>query len=542
MSQISFFDCNCWIGRPAKRHAKEPMTAGELLAAMNYYSIEHALVHENASVEGDPDTGNALLLDEIRDFPRLLPVAVVAPYIEKNAGEVRKILGDYVARGFRAFQVFPKGNSFSVNSCYAHILFGAMERFHLPLLMEYEQVAFDGIDRFAAQYKNLKIILVRASHFHDRNLYALVRAHANIFVEISQQHNHRGVNEFVRHFSAKRLLFGSSYPKMSPGAAMGLTTLPAIKDDEKRMIAGENLKRLLGLDSKRCDAMAEKDKGFIPWEKKWRPEIENLKQELIIDAHAHFMSWYQPIFSQDDMAMIVRSMDELGIDKLTISEVLGYTNDNELTRRFMKAYPDRIIGRCCINPNYPDEVARIIKRDIEEFGMQGFKIHSHHGHPPGHPAYDPMWRYAQKNRLSVKAHTWGHDQNASPEAFERILAKYPKVILIMGHAGGGEFDDHDPYIDFANKHRNVYLEITYSQAPYRRIEHLVERAGEDKVLFGSDAFMRGFESQLGWVFYADITREQKKKILGLNLQGILDQARPAQYKKRNQKERKGKAW
>ena len=95
-----FFDCDCRIGRPAKRHTKEPTTASELVAPMNHHSSELALVREVASVEGDPDIGNALLLDKIKNF-------------------------------------------------------------------------------------------------QDWNLYALVRTHTNICVEISCQQNHCGVNEFV---------------------------------------------------------------------------------------------------------------------------------------------------------------------------------------------------------------------------------------------------------------------------------------------------------------------------------------------------------
>jgi predicted TIM-barrel fold metal-dependent hydrolase len=43
-----------------------------------------------------------------------------------------------------------------------------------------------------------------------------------------------------------------------------------------------------------------------------------------------------------------------------------------------------------------------------------------------------------------------------------------------------------------------------------------------KVLYGTDAPMRDPRPQLGWVAYADISIEDKKKILGENMQRIMD--------------------
>ncbi len=53
------------------------------------------------------------------------------------------------------------------------------------------------------------------------------------------------------------------------------------------------------------------------------------------------------------------------------------------------------------------------------------------------------------------------------------------------------------------------------------IEYMVKELGSERVLYGSDAPMRDPFPQFGWVVYADISEEDKKNILGRNMQRIL---------------------
>lgn len=76
---------------------------------------------------------------------------------------------------------------------------------------------------------------------------------------------------------------------------------------------------------------------------------------------------------------------------------------------------------------------------------------------------------------------------------------------------------------------NVVLEITYTSTTRGMIEFLVDLVGADKVLYGSDMPMRDPGPQLGWVCYADISLEEKKKILGGNICRLLQRRLPMLY-------------
>ena len=63
---------------------------------------------------------------------------------------------------------------------------------------------------------------------------------------------------------------------------------------------------------------------------------------------------------------------------------------------------------------------------------------------------------------------------------------------------------------------NVYLETCTSFGEHGAIEYLVESAGEDCVVFGSDLIMMDPAYQLARIVTADIPDEAKRKVLGLN--------------------------
>jgi len=56
------------------------------------------------------------------------------------------------------------------------------------------------------------------------------------------------------------------------------------------------------------------------------------------------------------------------------------------------------------------------------------------------------------------------------------------------------------------------------------VEFLVDRAGADRVLFGTDAPMRDPRPQASWVAFTRLPEADKRKILGGNFAGILREA------------------
>ena len=76
---------------------------------------------------------------------------------------------------------------------------------------------------------------------------------------------------------------------------------------------------------------------------------------------------------------------------------------------------------------------------------------------------------------------------------------------------------------FVRKYSNLYLELTFSHAPYGLIEYFVREVGVERMLYGSDAPWMSMQQQLGRVLFADIPETDKKQILVENPRRILSE-------------------
>jgi predicted TIM-barrel fold metal-dependent hydrolase len=175
----------------------------------------------------------------------------------------------------------------------------------------------------------------------------------------------------------------------------------------------------------------------------------------------------------------------------------------------MGIYPDKIIGEAVINPNYPSEVQNELERCFSN-GFKIFKLHPKvHNYRPDGINYKPVYEFCNDNKLVILSHTFG-----SPDFLEDMAKTYKNVTYIIGHG-------HEKgYEGLLRRYENVFQCISDSNE-FGDIERLTKEGGSDKLLFGTDAlyFDPGFA--LGVLVYADISDDDKRKILGKNMLEIL---------------------
>ena len=67
MTDLSFFDCHCMIGRFTAPESGMVFSVDEIARELEYCAIDEALVFHALAKEYSPAIGNARLLEEIRD-------------------------------------------------------------------------------------------------------------------------------------------------------------------------------------------------------------------------------------------------------------------------------------------------------------------------------------------------------------------------------------------------------------------------------------------------------------------------------------------
>jgi predicted TIM-barrel fold metal-dependent hydrolase len=94
-------------------------------------------------------------------------------------------------------------------------------------------------------FPTLPVIVVRMNFSAVRVAVPLMRECPNLFAELSYFTTHRGVEFLSREVGAERLVFGSGLPWASPGPGIAAIQYALISDEERALIAGENLRGLL---------------------------------------------------------------------------------------------------------------------------------------------------------------------------------------------------------------------------------------------------------------------------------------------------------
>lgn len=248
--------------------------------------------------------------------------------------------------------------------------------------------------------------------------------------------------------------------------------------------------------------------------------LEHIK---IIDAHAHmgdYNAFYIPDPSSEGMLKI---MDRLGIDKACITPHTAscgsdYQEGNNQVIETLKKYPDRFLGYCTINPNYPQEIQEEMKRCFDIRGFVGIKLHPFcHGVPIEYKGYIPVYEFAQENRLPILFHTSG---KRDVEYISYLADTYPDANFIMGHAGFN-IRAQECAMEEVKKHHNLYVDIAISFTYECNVEWMVESIGSEKILYGSDMPFFDPRPAVGRVALADLKEEEKQNIFYNNFYGII---------------------
>lgn len=250
LESLAFFDAELWIGRPLEYHAPTSGTfAAEGVAGyMESRGLRGALLSTTEGLLMSPQDGNGDLLEA----DGLLPDSVFTvwnglPLFPAEPGLLP--LPEKLHKRCRGIRLFPKSQRFPLEDWVLGSLADWMTDIRLPLFLWHVETDFTDLYRFAKRYPSLPVVLESQWQkilYPLRVVYNLLKGCPNILLEMSNLVLPGAVEYFVREFGAERLVFGSFYPMAEPLTAMGLLIDADISREGMRMIAGDNMRRLIG--------------------------------------------------------------------------------------------------------------------------------------------------------------------------------------------------------------------------------------------------------------------------------------------------------
>ncbi len=246
---MDFFDCNCMVGRFPQPQPGQFWDVDSLEGELERCGIARALVFHSLGKELDPATGNAALMRELAGRTRLAPCWVVMPHDTGEMPPPPELCAQMRSQGVRAVRVFPTMQNFTLAEWCAGNLLAELERNRIPVFVDHTETNWDAIHAVCEAHPGLPLVLLRVNYRSHRFIYPLLSRHRNLYLEIGLFVAHDALAECARHHGAERMLFGSAMPHFAPGGPMASIAYAEISDAEKALIAGGNLRRLLGEES-----------------------------------------------------------------------------------------------------------------------------------------------------------------------------------------------------------------------------------------------------------------------------------------------------
>jgi predicted TIM-barrel fold metal-dependent hydrolase len=247
MDKLSYYDCNCSIGRAGYPLLLDIPDVEGLKKEMAAAGVERALVSHALARLGDPVLGNSRLMAEIAGDPDLDPVWFLLPHHTGEMPPPRRLLEELKAGRVRAVRMDPgrAQHGFSLAAWCAGELVEALDQARLPLMLDAELVTWDEVQELLDRHPGLPVIMANCSYRHNRFLYPLFERYANLYVETSRFLGAGTIEDVVRRFGSRPLLFGTNMPQYTGTAAVGRLAYAEIEPADKDAVAGGNLRRMV---------------------------------------------------------------------------------------------------------------------------------------------------------------------------------------------------------------------------------------------------------------------------------------------------------
>lgn len=249
---LKFFDCDVGVGHSGLPYPATT-SAAQLLAVMDRYGIQEALVYDRGAHESGVFGRFDFILDFCRLSPRLHPAVAVVPPATGEQPPPDELIGILLDRGIRAVRACPNAHGFRFTPSAMGPLLAALEAHRIPVIHSSMRVqdhpwkhapAWEDIAETARAFPQLPIVVVYTGMLQGRKLLPILETCPNVLADLTCS-AFQFVEYVVERFGSARLVLASHFPAEDPGLYTALLSYSGVSGRARRDIASGNLRRLL---------------------------------------------------------------------------------------------------------------------------------------------------------------------------------------------------------------------------------------------------------------------------------------------------------
>jgi predicted TIM-barrel fold metal-dependent hydrolase len=246
LDQLDLLDIHASLGRhPA--HDVGSGTPRALIRALDRYQVASAVVSHSLATHHDPAAGNARLLAEVADEPRLRACWTVLPSTCGELPDGPTLVTQARASGVVLLTARPASHGFDLVGPDLAALLNAAAEHGLPLLIDLTETDWRALEDVAAAHPELWLILSNVGYRESRRLCGLLDRHPRVLVCTANLSGHLALEYLVDRFGAHRVVFGTGQPVRDPGEAVLRLLWSELGDADVRTVGGGTMRGLLAV-------------------------------------------------------------------------------------------------------------------------------------------------------------------------------------------------------------------------------------------------------------------------------------------------------
>lgn len=247
LERLGLFDGNIWMGRGNEYPLAPEISAGDLGRIYETYFLTGGLVSHWRAVSLSPQDANEALTGMEDSFPgQTWSIWTGLPLLPREQGPLP---GYGPPSGkMKGVRIFPKTHRYECVPWVLGDLCCWCVEYGVPLFIWHVEADWKGLYDTAREFPGLKLVVESQWQkilYHNRTLYHLLSACPNVYVELSNFAGQDFLSHAAAAFGAERFLYGSFLPMNDPYVPAGMILDADISAEDKKLIAGENLLRLI---------------------------------------------------------------------------------------------------------------------------------------------------------------------------------------------------------------------------------------------------------------------------------------------------------
>lgn len=243
---------------------------------------------------------------------------------------------------------------------------------------------------------------------------------------------------------------------------------------------------------------------------------------MIIDCHCHAGKGdglTGPWDTRAPLEKYIRRAAQAGINRTVLFAAFhsDYAVANREVARIVASRPNRFYGFAFVHPERDrGRIGMLVQEAVEQFGFAGIKVHRYDGR-----ITREICEVARAFSLPVL-----YDVVGEVTGVELLATEYPDVSFIIPHLGSfaDDWRAQLALIDHLVRHPNIYTD-TSGIRRFDLLEQAAQRAGAQKILFGSDGPWLHPGVELAKVRALRFPPEEEQLVLGGNLLRLIRRTR-----------------